>query len=204
MEEFKPEIDRRTEFTEWKQWYGYLLTCLNRHQQTRPFASMAAVNIDQRPTARDLLNVQNPPTNITLNLGVSSLTSQANGTTMIYSAAPTPMDWTQTIAPAFFQGNPQPTQRNESKQPSQPNPVAIPSPNVPPSRPAQPGSRRGGSVKSARSLDERQKKGHKCNGSSQKGRHLPSPAGVPKRTSSRKRRPKSIHKAQEIQTLGVA
>jgi hypothetical protein len=203
LEELQPEDERREEFTEWKQWYEYLQTCLNQYQHERPFASMVVVDTDQRLTARDLLNVQNPPTNATLNLGVSPLANQANGTTTIYSAAPTPMDWTQTAATAFFQGNPLPTQRNESMQPPQPNPVAIPSPNAPPNRLAQPDARRGGSVKSVRSLNARQK-GRKRNGSSQDGRHAPSQsAGVPKRTSSRKRRPKSIHKAQEIQALGM-
>jgi serine/threonine protein kinase len=85
LEELQPEDERREEFTEWKQWYEYLQTCLNQYQHERPFASMVVVDTDQRPTARDLLNVQNPPTNATLNLGVSPLANQANGTTTIYS-----------------------------------------------------------------------------------------------------------------------
>ncbi|KAI0113280.1 hypothetical protein F4814DRAFT_341958 [Daldinia grandis] len=94
---------------------------------------MLAVDTDRRSTARDLLSVQN----------LLLLASQANRTTIISSAAPTPINWTQTVATAFFQGNLQPTQRNRSMQPSQPNPVAIPLPNVPPNRPAHPGAMRG-------------------------------------------------------------
>ena len=57
------------------------------------------------------------------------------------------MDWTQTVATAIFQGDPQLTQQNETR-PLQPTPVAVPSPKAPPNRPAQPGVRRGVSVKS--------------------------------------------------------
>ncbi|KAH8889934.1 kinase-like protein [Thozetella sp. PMI_491] len=200
----KPENERRVEFREWEQWYEYLQTCLNRHQQARPFASMVAFDIDRRPTAYDLLNMQNPTTNAALaGLEVSLLASQANGATSTYSAAPTPMDWTKTAATAFLQGNPQPT--HGSMQPSQPNPVVIPSPNVPPSRPAQLGAGRGRSIKSAKSTDGRQT-GHKRNRSSQSQPQAPSqPGGVPKRTSRRRQASsKSIHKAQEIQALEIA
>jgi len=68
-------------------------------------------------------------------------------------------------ATSFFQGTPRPTQRDENTQSSQPNPAAVQSPKVPPNR--QPGIRRKGSVKSIKSIDERQKKGHKRGGSSQ-------------------------------------
>lgn len=99
LEELQPEKERQRRFPEWKQWYQFLQTSLNQYQHVRPFAPMLAVNADRRPTARDLLNVQNPPTNATLAiLGIPPLVSQANGTTTIYSAAPTPMDWTQTVA----------------------------------------------------------------------------------------------------------
>jgi hypothetical protein len=175
---------------------------------------MLADVADQRPIAHQLLrdffphtSLQNAQTNATSSsFGVSSpLTNQVNGTTMIYSAAPTPMEWTRTGATAFFQGKPWPTQRDESTQPSQPNPVAAQSPKVPPNR--QPGIRRKGSVKSTKSADERQKKGHKRDGSSQNGRYSPYQSGaVPKRTSSRRQRSrsKSILKAQEIRALGMA
>jgi hypothetical protein len=163
-------------------------------------AAMLADVADQRPTAhqlrRDLFphtSLQNAQTATSSSFGVSSPpTNQVNGTTMIYSAAATAMDWTRTGATAFFQGNPQP------------NPGAVRTPQVPPNRPAQPGPRRKGSVKSAKSTDERQKKGHKRGGSSQ---NTPSQsAGVPKRTSSRRQRSgsKSIRKAQEIRVLGMA
>lgn len=112
------------------------------NQHAHRFVSLLRVDADRRPTARDLLNafeqstnvvLQNPPTNATLvGLGGSPLARQANGTAMLCSAVPTPMDWPQTVSTAFFQGKPQPTQRNESMQPPQPNPVAIPSPNAPP------------------------------------------------------------------------
>jgi hypothetical protein len=172
---------------------------------------MLADGANQRPTAHHLLrdffphtSLQNGRTNTaSSSFGVSSpLTNQVNGTPMIYTAVPTPMEWTRTGATAFFQGKPWPTQRDESTQPSQPNPVAAQSPKVPPNQ--QPGVRRKGSVKPAKSVDERQKKGHKRGGSSQ---NTPSQsAGVPKRTSSRRQRSrsKSIHKAQEIQVLGIA
>jgi hypothetical protein len=179
---------------------------------------MLAENAHRRPTARQLLDaffkqpthapLRTPQTNVNwTSFGVSSLTNQANGTTMIYSAAPTPMEWTQTVATAIFQGNSQPTPRCERPQPLQSNPVAVPSPKAPPNRLAQPEIRRKGSVKSARSTDERQKKCHKRNGSSQNGRHAPSQsAGVPKRVSSSRKgrsRSRSMHKAQEIRALGI-
>ncbi|KAH8786455.1 hypothetical protein F5882DRAFT_439141 [Hyaloscypha sp. PMI_1271] len=87
-------------------------------------------------------------------------------------------------------------------QPSQPNPAAVQSPKVHPNQ--QPGIRRKGSVKSAKSVDERQKKGHTRGGSSQ---NTPSQsAGIPKRTPSRRQRSrsKSIRKAKEIRVLGMA
>lgn len=188
----------QSQFQTWQRWDKDLQACLIQHQPR--FTSMLDVVTDRRPMACDLLGLHNPPTNGTSSLGVSSLAIQVNGTTSVYSAAPTPMDWTQTVAAALLQGNPLPIQRNGSMQSSQPNPVVLQSPNLypnRPNRPAQPGSKRGGSIKSTKSTERR--KGHKRNGSSQRGR-------VPKRTSSRKRQPsaKSIHKAQEIQVLGIA
>jgi hypothetical protein len=107
---------------------------MNQHAQQ--YASMLAENAHRRPAARQLLDafvkqpthapLRTPQTNGTwTNFGVSSLTNQANGTTMIYSVAPTPMEWTQTVATAIFQGNSQPTPRCERPQPLQPNPVAV-------------------------------------------------------------------------------
>ncbi|KIM93930.1 hypothetical protein OIDMADRAFT_149603 [Oidiodendron maius Zn] len=105
---------------------------------------MLSDDANQRPTARDLLDdfptrptqsLQNPQTNVTwMGFGVSSIASNANGTTMIYSAAPTPMDWTRIGATAFSRGNPQLMQRDESTQPSQLNPVADQLPKAPPNR----------------------------------------------------------------------
>ncbi|CZR52893.1 uncharacterized protein PAC_02770 [Phialocephala subalpina] len=198
-----PEAEREVTWQHWEQWHGHLQTLLSQHEPR--IAAMLADVADQRPTAHQLLrdffphtSLQNAQTNATpSSFGVSSpLTNQVNGTTMIYSAAPTLMEWTRTRATAFFQGNPWPTQRDESTQPSQPNPVAAQSRKGPPNR--QPGIRRKGSVKSAKSVDERQKKGHRRGGSSP---NTPSQsAGVPKRTSSRRQRSrsKSIRKAQEI------
>lgn len=205
LAELPPEEERHDTFIEWEWWYEDLQVRLNQHAPH--FTSMLAVDASRRPTACDLLKAfkqsadsvsPNPPTNSTsASFGASSLANQVKGTTMMYSAAPTPMDWTQTIAIAFFHGNPLPTQRNGSTQPQQPSPAAIQSPNVPANRPARPTSRRKGSVKSAKFLNERQKKGHKRNGSSQNGYAPSRPVGVPKRTSSRKRRP-SIQLALEI------
>jgi len=74
-------------------------------------------------------------------------------------------------------------------QPSQPYLVAVRLPKAPPNRPAQPGLRRKGSVKSAKSLYERQKKGHKRDRSSQE---TPSQsAGGPKQISSQQQRSRS-------------
>ena len=84
---------------------------------------MLADVADQRPTAHHLLrdffpytSLQNGRTNAaSSSFGVSSpLTNQVNGTPMIYT--------------------PWPTQRDESTQPSQPNPVAAQSPKVPPNQ----------------------------------------------------------------------
>jgi hypothetical protein len=76
-------------------------------------APMLADVADQRPTARDLLDdffpqpahaLQDSRNGITpSSFGVASpFTNQVNGTTTIYFAAPTTMDWTQTGATAFF------------------------------------------------------------------------------------------------------
>jgi serine/threonine protein kinase len=204
LEEFLPEAEREVIWQHWEQWHRHLQTLLSQHEPR--IAAMLADVADQRPTAHQLLqdffsrtSLQNAQTNAAASSFevASPLTNQVNGTTMIYSAAPTPMAWTRTGATAFFQGKPWLIQRNESTQPSQPNPVAAQSPKVPPNR--RPGIRRKGSVKSAKSVDERQKKGHKRGGSSQ---NTPSQsAGVPKRTSSSRRwrsRSKSVQQAQEV------
>jgi hypothetical protein len=169
-------------------------------QHAPHYESMLADAADRRPAARDLLDDFFPqPTH------APSLPNQGNGATVTYSAAPTPMGWTQTVATAIFQGVPQPAQRNESTEPLQPNPVAVQSPKAPPNRPAQQGVRRGGSVKSAKSTDKRQKKGHKRGGSSQNGRHALSQSGaVPKPSRNQRSRSKSILKAKEIRVLGIA
>ena len=193
------ETEREVTWQHWEQWHRHLQTLLSQHEPR--IAAMLADVADQRPTAHQLLrdffphtSLQNAQTNTaSSSFGVSSpLTKQVNGTTMIYSAAATAMDWTRTGPTAFFQGNPQP------------NPGAVRTPQVPPNRPAQPGPRRKGSVKSAKSVDERQKKGHKRGGSSQ---NTPSQsAGVPKRTSSSRRwrsRSKTVQKAQEVRVLGL-
>ena len=188
----------------WQGWHKTLQLLL--HDHARDYASMLADNADERPTARWLLeklrsqpvhaSSQTPQTNITwTGFGVSSPTNQADGMIVPYSAALTPMDWTQTVATDVFRGDPQPTQRDERPQPLQPNPAAIPSPKAPSNGPTQPGVRRGGSVRSvrsARSINGRRKKGHRRNESSENGRHGPSQsAGVPKRASSQKRRVRS-------------
>ena len=118
---------------------------------------MLADVVDQRPTAhqlrRDLFphtSLQNVQTASSSSFGVSSPPiNQVNGTTIIYSAASTAMGWTQMATKAIFQGNPQP------------NPGAVRTPQVPSNPPVQPGPRRKRSVKSAKSVDERQKKGYK-------------------------------------------
>jgi serine/threonine protein kinase len=193
LEHLEPEHERRRQFPEWKQWYEYLQTSLNQHHF--PFASMVTVDTDRRPTARDLLSVQNWPMNTTLSLAAPPLSHQPNGTTTIHSAPPSLMDWTQTVPTAFFQ----PKQRNESMQLSQPNLVAIASLNVPPSPPAQPGARRGESVKSARSRNEREKKGHKRKRSSPNADAPSHSSGESERTSGRtlRPRPKRMRKAEE-------
>jgi hypothetical protein len=211
LQKFPTKEVRRAKYPQWLEWHRHLQTLANQLEPR--VAPMLADVADQRPRARQLLDdffpqpahaLQGPRNGVTpSSFGVSSpLTNQVNGTTTSYSATATAMDWTRTGATAFFQGNPQPTQRDDSTQPPQPNSVAVRSPKVPPNR--QPGIRRKGSVKSAKSVDERQKKGHKRGGSSQ---NTPSQsAGVPKRTSSRRHhsRSKSIRKAQEIRVLGMA
>ncbi|KAF4637559.1 hypothetical protein G7Y89_g541 [Cudoniella acicularis] len=150
-EELPPEAEREVTWQHWEQWHRHLQTLLSQHEPR--MAAMLVDVADQRPTAHRLLrdffphtSLQNAQTNATSSsFGVSSpLMNQVNGTTIIYSAAPTPMEWTRTGATGFFQGKPWPTQRDESTQPSQPNPVAAQSPKAPPNR--QPGIRRKGSV----------------------------------------------------------
>lgn len=167
---------------------------------------MLAYDPDRRPTARKLLNaffrqpvrapLQSPPPNsVGISCEISSIANQAD--TAMNSAAPSPMDWTKTVATAIFHENFQITRQNKNKQPLQPDPMA---PKALRYRPAQPGIGREGSFKLARFTEERQKQGYKRSGSSQNGRNaLIQYGGVPKRTSSRKRRSKSsINKALAI------
>lgn len=161
----QPEDFRTRQFTEWEQWYEYLQTSLNQHHF--PFASMVTVDTNRRPAARDLL--QNWRTNATLSLAAPPLSYQPNGMTKITSASPILIDWTQMVPTTFVQ----PTQRDESMQLSQPKLAATASLNVPPSPPSQPGARRGESVKSVRSRNEREKEGRKRKRSSQMHRLTP-------------------------------
>jgi len=196
------------DWQDWQDWHQELQTYLDQHAPH--YRSMLAA-ANRHPTARELLEItlsqlthtplQTTQTNITwTGLGVSPPAEEANGATVIYPAAPTAMDWTQTVATAIVQGVSQPTQQNESIHPPRPNPGLVQSPKAPPNRPVQLRAR-GGSVKSSKSADAR--KGHR-RGSSQSG---PSQlARVPKQTpSSGKGRPKSrsIYKAQELRALGI-
>ncbi|KAH8746080.1 kinase-like protein [Diaporthe sp. PMI_573] len=198
------------DWQDWQDWHQELQTHLGQHAPH--YRSMLADAADRRPTARELLEItfsqptrtpiRTAQTNVTwTSLGVSSPADEANGVTVRYPAAPTAMDWTQTVATAIVHGVSQPTQQNESMQPPQPNPGPVQSPKAPPNQPGQPRARRASSVKSSKSADERKGRRH---GSSQSG---PSrPARVPKRTpSSGKGRPKSrsIYKAQELRALGI-
>jgi hypothetical protein len=132
----------------------------------------------------------------------------ANRTNVIYSAGPTPMDWTRTAGTAFYRSTSRPTQREDGAQPLKPNPVADQSSKAPPSRPMQPESRykRPAKSKSVKSTDDNRSKGGKHDGPSQKGRYTPSrSAGVLKRTSTRRSlrsRSKSILKAEEMRAVG--
>ncbi|KAJ4066331.1 hypothetical protein NW756_009834 [Fusarium oxysporum] len=187
----QPEDFRTRQFTEWEQWCEYLQTSLNQHHF--PFASMVTVDTDRRPTARDLLRSWR--TNVTLSSAAPPLSHQPNGTTTINSASPISMDWTQTVPTTFVQL----TQCDESMQLSQPKLAAIASLDVPPSPLAQPGARRGESVKSVRSRNEREKKGRKRKRSSQNGDAPSHSSGESERTSGRTLRPrtKRIRKAEE-------
>lgn len=200
----KPEAEMENSLRYWSQWHEYLQMHLNKHAPQ--YASMLAYDPDRRPTARKLLNaffrqpvrasLQSPPPNsVGIGCEISSIANQAD--TAMNSAAPSPMDWTKTVATAIFHENFQTTRQNKNKQPLQPDPMA---PKALRYRPAQPGIGREGSFKSARSTEERQKQGYKRSGSSQNGRNaLIQYGGVPKRTSSRKRRSKSsINKALAI------
>ncbi|KAK3333955.1 kinase-like domain-containing protein [Cercophora scortea] len=185
----------------WSRWYKEVEAHL-KHQGPR-YAAMLANDPNQRPTARELLEIiVSQPTQTPLQ-APPNVTWTSSGVS-IYPAAPTAMDWTQTVATAVFHGVSQPPQQNESMQPPQPNIGPVQTPKAPHNRPVQPRASRGGSVKSSKSTDERQRKGHRRSGSSQSG---PSrPTGVPKRTpSSGKGRPKSrsIYKAQELDALGI-
>lgn len=151
-----PKWGGLSNFKNRSHWYEHLEDRLSQHAPS--FTSMVAADADRRPAARDLPLLLSSPADATLqklptyvtsaSLRVSSPANPAAGTTVMCSAVFTPIDWTQMVATSFFQGNPQPTQRNESMQSQQPNPVTIPSPNTPPHRPAQPGAKRGGCVKS--------------------------------------------------------
>jgi serine/threonine protein kinase len=180
-----------------EHWYEYLQRCLHQHQHAYSFAPMVAVDADSRPTARDLLNMEDALSDATMaRSGPLSLTNQIHEPPMIHSEVLTPMDWTQTVATAFFQAIPQPTPFNESMQP---NPVVVPLRDTPAGPSAQPRARRGVSGRSVKSTDERWKR-HKRNGSSQSRSQAPSqPGRVSKRILNRRRRTssKSTHKAQD-------
>ena len=173
-------------YVDWRQWYKELEAYL-KHQGPR-FAPMLANDPYQRPTARELLEI------------IFSRPLWTSSGVSIYPAAPTTMDWTQTAATAIFHRVSQPTQQNESKPP-QPNTGPVQTPKAP-LRLVQPRARRGGSVKSSKSTNERQRKGHRRSGSSQSG---PSrPARVPKRRpSSGRPKSRSVYTAQELGALGI-
>lgn len=136
------EAEREVTWQHWGEWHQHLQKLLSQHEPR--MAAMLADVADPSPGLK-----MRKPMLPKSSFGVSPPTNQVNGTTMICSAAATAMDWTRTAATAFFQGYPQP------------NPGAVRTPQVPPNLPAQPRPRRKGSVKSAKAVDERQKKGHK-------------------------------------------
>ena len=183
-----------------RQWHQVLLADIPDH---RPTARQAVLLLPSQPAPKSLPSLQN---SATVN-GVAAV-NQANGEAMVYSAGPTPMDWTLTRATAVFQRTPRPTQHSEVVQPLQLNPRALRSPKAIHNQPSQPGIRRKGSVKSAKSTDEKQKKGNRRGGSFQNLPYTPSQsAGVLKRAPSKRgqrSRSKSINKVQEKWALRVA
>ncbi|KAK3366661.1 kinase-like domain-containing protein [Lasiosphaeria ovina] len=84
---------------------------LEEHAPPR-YASMLAFDADQRPSARGLLVAyftqptdgppHTPQTNVAWTSFGASPMNQANWMAKMSSAAPTPMDWTQTVATAIF------------------------------------------------------------------------------------------------------
>ncbi|KAK4129993.1 kinase-like protein [Trichocladium antarcticum] len=182
----------------WQQWQKDLQRHLSKHAPR--LASMLANDPYQRPTARGLLETffaqpdrappPSAPTNVTLaTLEASSSAGQANDAAVMYSAEPTAMEWTRTVATATIH------RASQSTQPIS----AVAELAAAPYRPAQPRSGRGTSVKSSKSAEGRPRLGRQRVGSSQTG----SP-GVPKRTASsgtQRPRTRSMYKALESQGL---
>ncbi|KAH8598513.1 kinase-like domain-containing protein [Bisporella sp. PMI_857] len=109
------EAEREVTWQHWEQWHRHLQTLLSPREPR--IAAMLADVADQRPTAHQLLrdffphtSLENAQTNT-----ASSSSNQVNGTTTIYSAAPTPMEWTRIEATAFFREKPWPMRRDESR-----------------------------------------------------------------------------------------
>jgi len=207
--EFPSQEERAAIWQGWQQWHRHLQTLASEYEHH--FKSMLADFADERPTARQLLAIseltyasfQSPQNEITPSgLGLSStITNHAKETTMIYSAAPTPMELTLMGSTSLFRGNPQSTLRPSSMQILHPNPVA------PQSSKASNGARQlvtgRGSVRSA---NKGQKKRQNSQQSNANGRSaMPQSAGIRKRTlSSRggRSRPKGV-KAKGDKALQV-
>ena len=211
LEEFPHQGERPAA---WEQWHQHLRgRVIHLESRIEPMLSRFA---HDRPTARQLLDdffpqwflasLPNPQTDLALpSFEIPSpITNEANRTRMIYSATPTPMEWTRAIFTGLFQRNAQPTLWNERTQISRPKPVAVQSPEAPSTGPTPAEITY---KKPVRSTNERRKKRRTPSASPRnKNDPLYQSAGVSKRTSSsgkRRSRSKSILKAQEIRTLGM-
>lgn len=181
-----------------KKWHQSLQKHLK--QQDARFSSMLADSADQRPTARQLLPTFFPRPPLTLSQymqenetqpssGRLSLANEAKVTRLKTPAAPTPMDWTRTIATPTFQGDAHGTRRDECTSLFRWRGPSVPLPKAPFLQSVQPEFKRGASVKSAKSRGGGKRKREKGDERLRNVGHTPSDSpGVPEGTSPSKRR----------------
>ncbi|KAL8941495.1 MAG: hypothetical protein Q9211_001800 [Gyalolechia sp. 1 TL-2023] len=129
LERFPPQAEKLAKWPRWHEWHHNLQKMATRYASIAPLLADGAA---QRPTACDLLKrffpqpfqTQHLQTNDTRsNSGtLAPITNQADGMTIGYSAALTPMDWTQFRSTGIFQKKTAPSTeagRNQAPKPCQ-------------------------------------------------------------------------------------
>lgn len=109
---FEPETKRKKTFNKLDMWHSHIQSLFNQHAPEYSF--MLAYKPSLRPTAGRLLEsvtvtpicvpLHNPHAHVTTSGSEVSLFTNQMDMTML-SIVSTPMDWTRTVATAFFHGD---------------------------------------------------------------------------------------------------